>query len=471
MGRVGADELRGARVVVMGLGAHGGGAASARYCAEAGAKVTVTDLRDETDLAGSIEQLSDLPIRFVLGRHDVADFRSADIVVKNPAVRRDVGLLREARRIETDISLFLRAHRGRVLAITGTKGKSTTASALHHILAESHPDVRLGGNITVSPLSFAGELKGGEPVVLELSSFQLGDLLLTPVAAGATAAFTVSAVTNIMPDHQDYYASMDDYAADKAVIFSSQRPDSWCLLSADDRWSRGYRPGHPDRTLRVTSGSWTGRDGADAGFREGWGVLGLPDRDDPIRLVDPESRAGGVHQRTNLLYAAAAALLFGVSAETVRRRARDFPGIAHRLELVAESGGLRFVNDSAATIAEATLAAVASFAEPVHLIAGGSDKGVPVEAFERATREARSIHLLEGTATDRIVALLDSRGLEYQGPYGRLEEAFEGAVATARNGEIVLLSPGCASFGMFRNEFDRGEQFRALVARRAAVVE
>lgn len=469
MGRGGADELTGARVVVMGLGAHGGGVASARYCAEAGADVTVTDLREASDLAGSIAQLSDLPVRFVLGRHDLADFRAADIVVKNPAVRRDVSVLREARRIETDISLFLRLHQGPVLAITGTKGKSTTASALHHILAESHPGARLGGNITVSPLSFSSELMGSEPIVLELSSFQLGDLLLTPF--GATAAFAVSAVTNIMPDHQDYYASMDDYVADKAVIFASQHPDAWCLLSADDRWSREYRPPHPDRVVRVTSAPLMRRDGPSAGFRDGWGVIDLPDRDDPVRLVEPDSRAGGAHQRTNLLYAAAAALLFGVPAETVRRRAGDFPGIAHRLESLGTAGGVHFVNDSAATVAEAALAAVESFSEPVHLIAGGSDKGVPIDGFARAASKAESIHLLEGTATDRIVTLLDSLGLRYQGPYAKLEEALEGAVAGARDGEIVLLSPGCASFGMFRNEFDRGEQFRSLVAERKAMVE
>ncbi len=471
MGRAGAVEFTGARVLVMGLGAHGGGVASARYCAEAGADVTVTDLRDANDLAGSIAQLSDLPIRFVLGRHDAADFRAADIVVKNPAVRRDVSLLREARRVETDISLFLRLHRGPVLAITGTKGKSTTASALRHILTRSHPDARLAGNITVSPLSFSSELAGTEPIVLELSSFQLGDLLLTPIGAAATAAFSVSAVTNIMPDHQDYYASMDDYAADKAVVFASQRPDAWCLLSADDRWSREYCPPQPERVVRVTSTPPMRRDGPSAGFRDGWGVLHLPGRGDPVRLVEPDARAGGAHQRTNLLYAAAAALLFGVPAETVRRGARDFPGIAHRLESLGTAAGIRFVNDSAATIAEAALAAVESFAEPVHLIAGGSDKGVPIDAFAIAARRAESVHLLEGTATDRIVALLDSLDLRYHGPYSKLDEAFEGAVRGAHQGHVVLLSPGCASFGMFRNEFDRGEQFRSLVAERTAMVE
>ncbi len=471
MGRADAGELAGARVVVMGLGAHGGGAASARFCAQAGADVTVTDLRDEEALARSVAELSDLPVRFVLGRHDEADFRHADIVVKNPAVRRDVALLRHAARIETDVSLFLQLHHGPIIAITGTKGKSTTASALHHILREDHPTARLGGNITVSPLSFASELTGTEPIVLELSSFQLGDLLLTQLGAEATAAFTVSAVTNVMPDHQDYYASMSDYAADKALIFASQRHDSWCLLSADDRWSRAYRPPQPQRVVRVSRTARPNDDGPSAGFADGWGVLHLPESDRPVRLVEPDSRAAGEHQRTNLLYAGAAALLFGVRAETVRRRAREFPGIAHRLESLGEVRGVRFVNDSAATIAEAVLAAVGSFTARVHLIAGGSDKGVPLDAFAEVAQRTGSIHLLGGSATDRLIALLDSLGLPYRGPYRTLEDAFDGAVRAAGDGEVVLLSPGCASFGMFQNEFDRGDQFRSLVAAHRAVVE
>ncbi len=194
----------------MGLGAHGGGVSTARYCAQSGADVTVTDLRAAEALTQSLRQLDGLPIRYVLGEHREEDFRDTDLVVKNPAVPRTSPYLKYAHRIETDISLFLNQHRGEIYAITGTKGKSTTATALHFILSADDPSARLGGNIAVSPLSFAAELTGTEAVVLELSSFQLGDLLLTPPGRrGQLPRFAIAAVTNLLHDHQDYYGSMD----------------------------------------------------------------------------------------------------------------------------------------------------------------------------------------------------------------------------------------------------------------------
>ena len=174
--------------------------------------------------------------------------------------------------------------------------------------------------------------------------------------------------------------------------------------------------------------------------------------------------------RVNLLYAGVAAHLFGIPADEVRRRTASFTGVAHRLEVVAVEHGVRYVNDSAATIAEAAVAALDSFDAPVHLIAGGSDKGLPLDEFAGIAARAASLHLLAGTATERIVRLLDERGGSYAGPYDSLEAAFEAASSRARPGEVVLLSPGCASFGMFRNEFDRGNRFRVLVQSRPGVL-
>ncbi|MFW5685348.1 MAG: UDP-N-acetylmuramoyl-L-alanine--D-glutamate ligase [Spirochaetota bacterium] len=467
------SELSSSRVLIMGLGAHGGGAASARYCAEAGASVTVTDLRTEDELSASIASLADLPIRFVLGHHDPEDFRKADVVIKNPAVRRTAPLLREARAIETDISIFLREHTGPVLAITGTKGKSTTASALHHIVRGVYPAARLGGNITVSPLTFLRDLNDSDPVVLELSSFQLGDLLLTSVGReGVLPPFSVSIVTNLLPDHQDYYGSMEAYAADKALIFSGQQPDAWCVLSDGDSWSRAYRPPHPGRVVRVGAGQGLPPHacGPYAAIERGIGVF-AEQAGVPVELVPSDTRVQGAHMRRNLLFAAVAARLFGVPDEIIRDRARNFAGVPHRLEEVALVAGIRWINDSAATIAEAASAAVESFTEPVHLIAGGSDKGVPLDAFRSIGTRVASLHLLAGSATERIVGILDEERIPYHGPYSDLGSAVDAAGTAARPGSVVLLSPGCASFGMFRNEFDRGDQFRRLVRERSGMIE
>ena len=450
-------ELKGARVLVMGLGAHGGGAATARYCARHGADVTVTDLRNEKELRSSLEALSDVPARYVLGRHDPDDFGRADVVFKNPAVRRTAPLLARARRIETDLSLFLSCVPGPVLGVTGTKGKSTTASAIHHLLSGPHPGARLGGNITVSPLGFLDELNHGQPVVLELSSFQLGDLRLTGTWNEAPLpALDVAVITNLLPDHQDYYGSMEDYALDKATVFANQPSGSWAIAPTDGPFAHLWAPGHP-RSLRVTAAS---------------DPTGRPRIAGPSDIVDRwddlvgEFPVPGAHSRRNAWLAALAASVFGVPRQTIRDRLASFPGVPHRLERVAAIGNVKFVNDSAATIAEASLAAVLSFSEPIHLIAGGSDKGLSVASFEEIARSVHSLYLLAGTGTDRIVDLLRDRGCRFAGPYGTLEDAVTAASASAsRSGDpaVVLLSPGCASFGMFAHEFERGDRFRSIV--------
>ncbi|TVQ26767.1 MAG: UDP-N-acetylmuramoyl-L-alanine--D-glutamate ligase [Spirochaetaceae bacterium] len=432
------SDLDGRQVVVLGLGAHGGGVATARYCVEHGARVCVTDLRSEADLDASLRALAGLDIRYVLGRHDIDDISNADIVVKNPAVRRTAPVLSHARRIETDISLFLKRHRGPVIAVTGTKGKSTTASAIHHVLRGTWPGARLGGNITVSPLSFADEISPEDPVVLELSSFQLGDLRMTPRPVNGYP-FSVSVITNLLPDHQDYYDSMDAYAADKALIFADQRPTDWVVIAGDDEYCSGFTPPVAERTIRLPHPSY-----------------------DPPTLVGLCTERAA-HARRNLYTAGVAAVLLGVPAESIAARLAGFPGVPHRLERVAVHNRVSFVNDSAATIQEATLAALDSCDGPVHLIAGGSDKGLPVNRFVDIATRVASLHLLEGSATERIVGVLGGGSPRMTGPHPSLRAAVHAATAVARPGDTVLLSPGCASFGMFRNEFDRGDQFRAIV--------
>jgi UDP-N-acetylmuramoylalanine--D-glutamate ligase len=429
-------DLAGSKVTVMGLGLHGGGAAAARFLAEAGAEVTVTDLRSEKELASSIAALDGLELRFVFGRHEEADFTDADFVLKNPAVPRTSRFLSKAQRVETDISLFLRFAKHPLLSVTGTKGKSSVVSMCHHLLLGSDPNTRLGGNITVSPLSFMHELAGAStPVVLELSSFQLGDLLLTGGEEGPILpASDVAVVTNLMHDHQNYYRNMEDYAADKALILEGQGSEARCVIGTRDRWGQYFR--------RCAKGEVI-----DPAFDLVPDAFGLP----------------GEHQRTNAAIAAAACRAWGMEANDLSERLSSFPGVPHRLEEVGRKGGLRCVNDSAATIPEAALAAVRSFSAPVRLIAGGTDKELRFEAFKSIAAEVAGLYLLEGSATNHIIDLIRREGGSFKGPFGKLETAVRAALSDSRSGEVLLFSPGCASFEMFANEFDRGNRFRTNI--------
>ncbi|MFP4409522.1 MAG: UDP-N-acetylmuramoyl-L-alanine--D-glutamate ligase [Spirochaetaceae bacterium] len=463
------------RVTVMGLGLHGGGVASARYCHAQGAEVTVTDLREESALRSSVEALSALPIRFVLGTHEEGDFSGADMVIKNPAVRRDVPLLLRAKRIETDVSLFLSRSDNPLLAVTGTKGKSSTASAAHHILKEFGSGARLGGNITHSPLNFLEELAPGETVVLELSSFQLGDLVFTTrfneERGSRPREFSprhrpidpdVSVITNIYRDHLDYYGSMERYVEDKRAIYRSQR-GGWSIFSGEDGYGQRFAAEAPSRALLVYGGEGEHR-GDGVYEHNGWGILSIGE--EKVPLVPPELKVPGSHQRRNLLTAAAVAYLAGAPAELVKPRVAGFPGIPHRLHYVGSIGALSFYNDSASTIPEASLAAVESFTDPVHLICGGTDKGLDISPLQSAAKRARSVHLLAGGATERLIPMLREHGIPFSGPFRELGELLASCVRSVEMNErrgVVLFSPGCSSFEHFQNEFDRGNRFVSAV--------
>jgi len=439
------------KVTVMGLGLNGGGLASVRFLAEQGALVTATDLRSASVLEPSISSLKDLDIRYVLEEHRMEDFENADMVIKNPAVPPTSPYLKAAQRVETDISLFLSLCSNPILAVTGSKGKSTVVSALHHILIKSFPRTRLGGNITVSPLSFLKELKEGDPVVLELSSWQLGDLknrdLLHP---------DVSVLTNIMNDHQNMYASMTDYADDKKVIFRGQNKNQYALFLKDD-WGVSFAEECPARSLYYTLGDDRSGDLHMEGEEGIFVFNGVRENLLPEVLKTP-----GEHFRLNCLIAAGAARLFGVDRKDILEQLADFPGVPHRLELVKEHDGIRYYNDTTATIPEAMAAGIMSFSAPLHLICGGNDKVLDYAPVAATFASAGNIYLLKGTATEKMIRQLDRAGKSYNGPFESLKDAFDAARKNAVSGDVVLMSPGATSFGMFINEFDRGNQFRAL---------
>lgn len=443
----------------MGLGLHGGGLASARFFAEQGARVTITDQQDEKALARSLEKLRGFPVRLVLGRHEAKDFSDTDLVIKNPGVPADSPWLKLSRehgvRIETDISCFLAACDNPLVAITGSKGKSTTASAIHAGLSAHNPAAKLGGNITVSPLTFCTSLKPDTPVVLELSSWQLADLagmnLLKP---------RVSMITNILPDHMNRYASMTDYINDKRIIYQRQDASDYSIFNLDDPATASFRAESKAHHLFFSN------DRLPADLEGGWvehEKCGIRINGQIYTVLDKPLALPGRHNRLNLLAAVLALIVMGVEPEVVSDSLARFTGIEHRLEFFLEQNGIRFYNDSAATIPHAVNEALRALPGPLILITGGTDKNIDFEPFAETAKSPKNIVLLEGSATDKIISLLNREHISYQGPYPGLETAVREVLRSAKRGDTVLFSPGCASFGMFLNEFDRGKKFKQVV--------
>ncbi len=443
----------------MGLGLNGGGLACARFLAERGALVTVTDTKDEAALAQSMAALEGLGIRYVLGRHEMADFEGADLVVKNPAVRPDSPYLKAAKAVETDLSLFLRLSSSPLIAVTGSKGKSTVSTAIYRGLLGGGRRAFLGGNIAVSPLGFLDQTGPETPVVLELSSWQLADMrgmgVLRP---------KVALLTSIMPDHMNRYSSMEEYVADKRLIYADQGGDCFTLCNRDEDWGRSF--------AAETGGSVLWYSDRDEGLAGAWleGTAPKPRgfyRPAPgapaEEILGAELLVPGAHQRKNLLAAALALRAFGIEASAIREALSSFPGVEHRLEFFAEAGGVRWYNDSAATIPQAVGAALRSFEEPVVLVTGGTDKNIDFEKARAEYRRASALVLLAGSGTEKLRPLLDADALAYSGPYAELGAAVEEAARLAKPGSVVLLSPGCTSFGMFLHEFDRGARFKETV--------
>ena len=452
------NALRGRRVLVMGLGLLGGGVSAARYAVEQGAaEVIVTDLRSADVLAPSVAKLAGLPIRYVLGRHDPADFARADVVVRNPNVPRHSPYLAAARaagaRVEMEIAWFFRACRAPIAGVTGTRGKSTTTTLLHAILREAGMHPLLGGNLGgIETLALLPEATPDRWVVLELGNWML-EGLHTIRRSPRLAIFT-----NLLPDHLNAYDSMEDYGAAKSSIFRYQGERDIALFNADNAYTRRYAAEAPAGQVWLYSPEQRTAHRRDA-----------PNESRPFPFADA-IRLRGAHNLSNVQAAALAAELIGVDAGTIRHAVGGFAGVPHRLEVVGERGGVTYVNDSASTAPVAGIAALCSFTEPVVLIAGGNSKNLDFGEFAaEAAARAKRVIVLQGNSSDDFAAALRreaaarGRAEIVRGPIGDLALALDEARAAATPGDVVLLSPGFTSFGMFLNEFDRGDQFRALV--------
>jgi UDP-N-acetylmuramoylalanine--D-glutamate ligase len=456
------------RITIMGLGFFGGTIGLARYLVSQGAHVTVTDLKSVHELQDSLAALEGLPVHFVLGGHERTDFTDVDMVFASPAVREDSPYLVAARScgvpIDTEMNLFMRLCRGSIIGVTGSNGKTTTTSLIGAILRMAYPRTRVGGNIGRSLLPELASIEPGDPVVLELSSFQLEDLAVVGRSPH------IALLLNLSPNHLDRHGSMEQYLAAKMQIFAYQGPEDVALLNADDPRLQPLVGGLPSR-CRFFSCDRVVDDGA---CLDGDCLLVAHSgtRSEVCRLQDITLL--GRHNVANVLAAVAAADAWGVPLAMMRAAIRAFTGVEHRLERVRDRAGVRFYNDSIATSPTATLAALAAIQQPIWLIAGGYDKGISFQTLgEGITQGVKGVCLI-GTTAQQIARAIEAarrpgRDLPIITFCRDLPDAVRVAADAAIPGDVVLLSPACASYDQFRNFVERGRLFKQLVSALPAV--
>jgi UDP-N-acetylmuramoylalanine--D-glutamate ligase len=481
-------DLRGQRVTVMGLGAFGGGEGVVRFLSDRGARITLTDLKSEADLAETLGRLNGCKIEGLhLGGHLEDDFRDSDLIVVNPAVPRVNPYLEVARQagveLTSEMNLFVEHNRGSVAAVTGSIGKSTTTALLERMLAASGIKTWLGGNIGRSLLPEVESIRPDDLVVLELSSFQLADLDRTQFRPD------VAVVTNLRPNHLDWHRDMSDYRWSKQTVLRWQQPDDVAVLNADD----------PDVSRWTTRGlvNWFGTHhvgvelpAEDIGDEDFEFDVPLPSDSEPARdgcfvhdttLLTPRFSIDlrgnfalpGRHHALNAAAACSAAIAIGAGESAIRSALREFHGLPHRLQPLGTFYGRQFFDDSKATTPEAAIAALESFEEPVILLAGGYDKQVDLGQFAKAIAgRAKAVVLMGQTASEleqRLTDLIERDSLRLKSDRiaiaGSFEEACHSAFNRSSPGDVVLLSPGCASYGWFNNYVERGQAFVKAVER------
>ncbi|MBI4586840.1 MAG: UDP-N-acetylmuramoyl-L-alanine--D-glutamate ligase [Planctomycetes bacterium] len=457
------EDLKGRHVTVMGLGLFGGGRGLTEFLCRAGARVLVTDLKDAAALRPSIEALRGFPIEWALGRHRDEDFLQADLVFVNPAVPRGSEILERCLRkgipLETEMNLFFKLCRGRICGITGSNGKTTTASLTAEMVRRDFPSARLGGNLGVSLLNEAAAIQAADWTILELSSFQLEDL------RSISRRPDIALITNLSPNHLNRHRTYEDYLAAKRVILEGEDPQSWAILNGDDPGARGWAG-----TVRRQVTFFGRGTGILPRSRGVWAVDGAvifasgPRRE---KLFDQKDLAlVGRFNLVNAAGAAAAALAVGCSGAAVAAGARGFRAIEHRLEFVCRREGVDFFNDSKATTPESALNAIDALGPDLILVAGGSDKGSPFRRLGYAiARRTRGAVLLGETAPKIREAIRQAHGAVPVVEARTLEEAVQGARKLARPGFRVALSPACASYDMFTNFEERGRRFKEIVQR------
>ncbi|MBL7053536.1 MAG: UDP-N-acetylmuramoyl-L-alanine--D-glutamate ligase [Candidatus Portnoybacteria bacterium] len=427
-------DFKNKKITIMGLGLLGRGINVVKFFAQAGADLIVTDLKTKEQLKPALEELKKFKkIKYVLGKHRLIDFKNRDLIIKAPSVPFDSKYIKEAKKnkipIEMDASLFAKLAEVKIIGITGTRGKSTVTDIVYQILKKYYKNgnVFLSGNVKgMATLPLLKKVKKNDLVVLELDSWQLqgfNDSKISP---------DIAVFTNFLRDHMNYYRnSMNRYFNDKASIFKYQDSDSYLVVSqqAKIEIKKRFRHKIKSKIIKASNNKW-------------------------------ETKLLGQHNQDNINLAVEVLKLFEVKDLDIKKYLKTYSGMPGRLELVREFNGIKYYNDTNATSPEATIAAIKAINKNIILIAGGNDKELKYrEMVKIIEKKVKTLILIEGTATNKIIDLM---GYSIK-TVNNMKDAVEKANKFAKKGDVVLLSPGAASFGIFKNEYDRGDQFKKYV--------
>ena len=447
-------DLKGKQVVIIGLARSG--LASAEMLLREGAHVLINDRKTTAEMALELEK-HHITVAGLVGGGHPAEIITEDVslVIKNPGVPMNLPPIEKARElgipVVTEVELAAARIPAPIVAITGTNGKTTTTALTGEIYQAAGKMTSVAGNIGLALSAVAMSDTAFDVVVAELSSFQLeGTITFRP---------HVSAILNITPDHLDHHGSMEAYREAKAKIFANQTPTDAVVLNADDLDTYAL---HTRPTCRVYLFSRKHEIQRGAFVRNGHVILRDGEAELTVCRTD-EIRIPGAHNLENALAAVLLAWLGGIDVSTIANTLQTFPGVPHRLEHVRNYNNVNYINDSKGTNSDAAIKALEAFPSKKVLIAGGYDKDADFASFAAAIKEHAAHVVLLGQVAKRLAKALDDVDFREYSFVETLEDAVKHAAKAARKNEVVLLSPGCASWDMFRDFEERGDRFKEAV--------
>lgn len=463
-------NLQGKTVTIMGLGQfeHGSGLAAAQFAVRQGANIIITDLKTEVDLAHQVEKVKAYmreqnyqgQVVWAMGGHQEEHFTKVDLILRNPGVPIESPFLLTARAagvpVESEMTIFFKQCPAKIIGVTGTRGKSTTTALIATLLQATRQKVWWGGNIGKrSPLDFMDEVKAEDLIVLELSSWMLESLhehQLSP---------HIAVLLNVQEDHLNRYKDMAAYAEAKGYITAHQKPEDVLICNRSNEFTRVMGEATAAKVI------WFDRirplkDGFSV---EGQKVVEVQGGKSEVLADAARVSLRGEHNLENILAAVACARQFGLNKDQIETQLAQFAPLPGRIQFINEIMGVTFINDTTATSPSAVIAAITTLKDrPLIVIAGGADKTLPLqELIKTLATVPKNLVLLPGSGTERFLKEAADQQEMHPVAAASMDEAVRQASNLAQAGDVVVLSPGFASFGLFKNEFDRGDQFNAAV--------